>query len=189
MREKRGLLERIAVSPEFENYAPQREFQHKSNQASKHRAGDWVCLLCNNHNYSFRETCNRCKAQTKEQNILQSLNFLQNQNQNHNQNQNTNMNSNNGYKKLVYNPSHFFVPYEDFEYQTPFAPSFQRIEAHRSHPEVEEPPMTFYPDPGLPFGEAGLSDDEESKEVLSEDDSKPFSLTQSRFWQNLNLDN
>lgn len=40
---------------------------------TRHRAGDWVCIVCNNHNYSFREVCNRCKQQTKQQNIVQSL--------------------------------------------------------------------------------------------------------------------
>jgi len=45
-----------------------------------HRAGDWVCLFCNNHNYSFREICNRCNVQTKVENLRQSLAFYQNQN-------------------------------------------------------------------------------------------------------------
>lgn len=40
---------------------------------ANHRAGDWVCLVCNNHNYSFREVCNRCGVQTKKQNLIQSL--------------------------------------------------------------------------------------------------------------------
>jgi len=41
--------------------------------SSNLRAGDWVCLLCNNLNFSFRNECNRCQMQTKEQNQLQSL--------------------------------------------------------------------------------------------------------------------
>ena len=45
----------------------------RKNAKPKHRAGDWVCVLCNNHNYSFREVCNRCKQQTKQANIMQSL--------------------------------------------------------------------------------------------------------------------
>ena len=32
------------------------------------RQGDWVCVLCNNLNYSFRDTCNRCKNMTREEN-------------------------------------------------------------------------------------------------------------------------
>ena len=28
---------------------------------SKYRDGDWICSRCKNHNYSFRQTCNRCK--------------------------------------------------------------------------------------------------------------------------------
>jgi len=37
------------------------------------RAGDWVCLVCNNLNFSFRNECNRCQIQTKERNQMQSL--------------------------------------------------------------------------------------------------------------------
>jgi len=37
------------------------------------RAGDWVCLVCNNLNFSFRNECNRCQVQTKKQNYIQSL--------------------------------------------------------------------------------------------------------------------
>lgn len=29
------------------------------------REGDWVCLNCNNLNFSFRKKCNRCKTQTR----------------------------------------------------------------------------------------------------------------------------
>lgn len=43
---------------------------------SSHRAGDWICNLCNNHNYSFREVCNSCKTQTKIGNLQQSLSVL-----------------------------------------------------------------------------------------------------------------
>jgi hypothetical protein len=31
-------------------------------------AQDWVCLSCNNLNYSFRKVCNRCKITTREDN-------------------------------------------------------------------------------------------------------------------------
>lgn len=37
------------------------------------RAGDWVCLLCGNLNFSFRDECNRCQVQTKKENYLKSL--------------------------------------------------------------------------------------------------------------------
>ncbi len=47
---------------------------------SVHRARDWVCLFCNNHNYSFREICNRCNVQTKGENLRQSLDLYKNQN-------------------------------------------------------------------------------------------------------------
>jgi len=32
------------------------------------REGDWICLNCNNLNFSFRKKCNRCKIQTRQQN-------------------------------------------------------------------------------------------------------------------------
>lgn len=44
----------------------------KSSQQS-HRAGDWICVKCNNLNYSFRNKCNRCQMQTKKQNLLDNL--------------------------------------------------------------------------------------------------------------------
>ena len=34
------------------------------------REGDWICLNCNNLNFSFRKKCNRCKTQTREQNDI-----------------------------------------------------------------------------------------------------------------------
>ena len=37
------------------------------------RAGDWICTLCNNLNFSFRNECNRCQQQTKTQNFVQNL--------------------------------------------------------------------------------------------------------------------
>jgi hypothetical protein len=36
--------------------------------AAQSREGDWVCLNCNNLNFSFRKKCNRCKTQTRQQN-------------------------------------------------------------------------------------------------------------------------
>ena len=101
MNGKRGLLERL--SPEFvPSGSPLNPLAAPScamglpkparKPQPKHRAGDWVCLLCTNHNYSFREVCNRCKIQTKEQNILQSLVILQNQNMSQNSNQNLGQN-------------------------------------------------------------------------------------------------
>ena len=50
--------------------------KQKRGKDTFHRAGDWICNLCNNHNYSFREICNSCKTQTKIDNLKQSLNIL-----------------------------------------------------------------------------------------------------------------
>lgn len=49
----------------------------KKNQNNKNynKYDDWICLMCQNHNYSFRTICNsitylgnRCHQQTKEYN-------------------------------------------------------------------------------------------------------------------------
>lgn len=45
----------------------------KGQAAQTHRAGDWVCIKCNNLNYSFRNKCNRCQMQSKKQNLLDNL--------------------------------------------------------------------------------------------------------------------
>lgn len=29
-------------------------------QQQQIRAGDWICLMCSNLNFSFRNECNRC---------------------------------------------------------------------------------------------------------------------------------
>jgi hypothetical protein len=42
------------------------EISHKDGQQS--RNGDWICIKCNNLNFSFRKKCNRCRQQTKEEN-------------------------------------------------------------------------------------------------------------------------
>lgn len=52
-------------TPEFVMYDQVRKPKSKKNNY-KHRAGDWVCTICNNHNYAFRKVCNRCNKQSKE---------------------------------------------------------------------------------------------------------------------------
>lgn len=41
------------------------------------RNGDWVCLCCGNHNFSFRQLCNRCINQDKQLNYFQCFQILQ----------------------------------------------------------------------------------------------------------------
>ena len=52
------------------NLTEQTKNSQPSNDAKKQgvRSGDWVCNLCQNHNYSFREICNRCHVQFRDQN-------------------------------------------------------------------------------------------------------------------------
>ena len=56
----------------------ERQAKEKASSHSKPRNGDWICLICGNHNYSFRESCNRCQKQTKACNLQQSLQIYDN---------------------------------------------------------------------------------------------------------------
>ena len=205
MKEKRGLLDRIAFSLDSENQPPSKQIS-KGSQGSKHRAGDWVCLLCNNHNYSFRKTCNRCKGQTKEQNILQSLSFLQNQNQNLNMGQGPFL-SQPSYAPPSFYPSYpgyfypqvmNFRPYESqniafdsqptgcFETQKrPFEPRVisETIE------KPEEPTVDLSSAFEIAIGESEAVESDEALDCAAEEELRQFTLTQSHFWRDLNLDN
>ena len=37
------------------------------------RAGDWICQRCNNHNFSFRHTCNMCHLSHELSDIMLSI--------------------------------------------------------------------------------------------------------------------
>jgi len=57
---------------------------HKNSPAKNSRYDDWLCLFCQNHNYSFRLVCtwylykgNRCHIQTKEQNAYMNQIYQQ----------------------------------------------------------------------------------------------------------------
>ena len=48
---------------------PIKEVPRKATKtSSNNKPQDWICLLCNNLNFSFRKKCNRCKTQTRTQN-------------------------------------------------------------------------------------------------------------------------
>lgn len=50
-------------------FTPNKESIRKpSKTISQNKNCDWVCVLCNNLNFSFRKKCNRCKTQTRTQN-------------------------------------------------------------------------------------------------------------------------
>ena len=55
------------------NNVRQNNRQNGCRQKTQHRAGDWICNRCNNHNYSFREQCNSCHKQSKTQNLFELL--------------------------------------------------------------------------------------------------------------------
>ncbi|KRX11119.1 hypothetical protein PPERSA_10886 [Pseudocohnilembus persalinus] len=57
----------------------------KNNPVNQYRAGDWICLICNNLNFSFRNQCNRCKIQSKKNNYVQNLMMINEQSENYQQ--------------------------------------------------------------------------------------------------------
>ena len=65
------------------------------------RAGDWICLYCNNLNFSFRTKCNRCGLLRKSSNYLlkqkYNMNYLSMNCNNFNDGYNTNVNYNDNY--------------------------------------------------------------------------------------------
>ena len=63
----------LQQKPKLNKSKPQKGF------SANLRAGDWVCLVCNNLNFSFRNECNRCQIQTKERNQMQNL-YMANEN-------------------------------------------------------------------------------------------------------------
>jgi hypothetical protein len=44
------------------------ESSEASQKTSSDNSQDWVCIKCNNLNFSFRKKCNRCKVQSREDN-------------------------------------------------------------------------------------------------------------------------
>ena len=70
--------------PEVETLKPQQDLLNVSKSKlvakNEYRAGDWICNVCNNHNYSFRNICNRCNSQTKENNLREMLMSCNNEN-------------------------------------------------------------------------------------------------------------
>lgn len=56
------LIGEYISSKNTSNFRP-----HEVKQAKHHeRAGDWVCTICKNLNFSFRNKCNRCQASKEE---------------------------------------------------------------------------------------------------------------------------
>lgn len=62
----------------FPSMEQQKPAPKSKTQLNTLRAGDWICLLCNNLNFSFRNECNRCQRQTKKQNFMQNILLLEN---------------------------------------------------------------------------------------------------------------
>lgn len=51
----------------------EKENAEKQNDSkkTKERAGDWTCVRCENHNYSFRDYCNKCGLSKVEHEWMQ----------------------------------------------------------------------------------------------------------------------
>ena len=61
--------------PEQKNYqTPNKKYNcYTSNKENYYR--DWVCLNCNNLNYSFRKKCNLCKNMSRDCNFITPTNY------------------------------------------------------------------------------------------------------------------
>ena len=67
------IIETMKLKPSIMKKT-QKNFQKSLSQTLRY--GDWTCLICNNLNFSFRTECNRCKIQTKDKNLIQSLHYF-----------------------------------------------------------------------------------------------------------------
>ena len=67
------LMRMIIPGMQENDHKQQNQANNQKQNAQGHRAGDWICVKCNNLNYSFRNRCNRCQIQTKKQNLLDNL--------------------------------------------------------------------------------------------------------------------
>ena len=76
------------------------------------RVGDWICLYCNNLNFSFRIKCNRCGLLRKSSSHLLKKKYYNNKYQNFGNNNLNNENYskhfNNNYYELNYN-NNFYI--------------------------------------------------------------------------------
>jgi hypothetical protein len=52
--------------------------EDKTKLPSEIRAGDWICLYCNNLNFSFRIKCSRCGLLRKSSHLLKKKNHNSN---------------------------------------------------------------------------------------------------------------
>ena len=105
----------------------QKPKKSKAAQAS-HRAGDWVCIQCDNLNYGFRTTCNRCKIQTYERNLQQGLEALTQNNRSMGNKENFN--------------GQFFTQSQNYQQnpqqaQQNFSVKNQNLNAHQQYPGKE----------------------------------------------------
>ena len=83
------------------------KFQKKKTKPFTEREGDWICKMCKNLNFAFRNACNRCKmpkkdcAEIKEQgdNKTKEKNWNNNNNKNNYKYKKYNTNEKNNMKK------------------------------------------------------------------------------------------
>jgi hypothetical protein len=121
--------------PQQQHYQNQ-QFKQKQKKVkgvpANHRAGDWVCLLCNNLNYSFRTKCNRCKVQTHVKNLQQGLEALT-----HN---NMSMSNKENFNNQFSNQSQNYQQNIQQQAQPNFLEKNQNLNAHQQYPGNENCP-------------------------------------------------
>ena len=61
---------------------PLTNWEEKTKLPLEIRAGDWICLYCNNLNFSFRKKCNRCGLFRKSSTLLLKHQYFNNKYQN-----------------------------------------------------------------------------------------------------------
>ena len=61
---------------------PLTNWEEKTKLPSEIRVGDWICLYCNNLNFSFRKKCNRCGLFRKSSTLLLKHQYFNNKYQN-----------------------------------------------------------------------------------------------------------
>lgn len=73
------------------------KFQKKKTKTFTEREGDWICKMCKNLNFAFRNACNRCKMPKKD------CAEIKEQGDNKTKEKNWNNNNKNNYKYKKYN--------------------------------------------------------------------------------------
>jgi hypothetical protein len=65
------IIENCSIQMNY-YFTPSKSSSKRSSSTQvQEKPSDWICVVCNNLNFSFRKKCNRCKTQTRIQNETQ----------------------------------------------------------------------------------------------------------------------